>query len=151
MKIQHLRLILTALIIGLFAILLDSIAHKLIFEPAYPYFLPEVFSYFAIKFLVIFFTYIVFMYIFAYSKSRFISSRLLRPIVIAFVAMLLFAAYYYFYPSNTNPAALPFSFFPLMGFNHFLDILIAALFVEFFVRISEKRPKKQSRGKSKNL
>ncbi|MBI2047334.1 hypothetical protein HYT26_04210 [Candidatus Pacearchaeota archaeon] len=147
MKVQHLKLILSGLTIALLAILLDSIAHKLIFEPAYPTFLPEVFSYFAAKFLVIFITYILFMYIFAYSKSKFILSGLLRPVVIAFVAMLLFAAYYYFYPSNTNPAALPSSFFPFMGFNHFLDILIAALLAEFLIKKLKRNPKKQNKGK----
>ncbi|MBI2124380.1 hypothetical protein HYT92_01175 [Candidatus Pacearchaeota archaeon] len=138
MKAKYFKLGLTAAVLSLFAILLDFIAHKLLFEPAYPEFLPEIFSYFAAKFIVIFLVYFLFMYILAYSKSKLSESRILRPVVIAFVAMLVFATYYYFYPSNTNPATLSFSFFPFMGLNHFLDILISALLVESVAMRGEK-------------
>ena len=150
MPVKYLKLSLTAAVLSLFAILLDFIAHKLIFEPAYAAFEPEIFSYFAAKFIVIFLVYFLFMYILSYSKSRFPESRILRPVVIAFVAMLVFATYYYFYPSNTNPATLPFSFFPLMGLNHFLDILISMLLVEVVARNS-KTGKISKKEKSKNL
>lgn len=131
MKINHFRLNIFGLVIAFLAVDLDRLMHPF-FERAFPTFYPEVFLYYLVKFLVIYATFMIFTYLFI--KSKFSKSLILRPIIIAFTAMIIFAIYYYYFPSNSNPRLLPFAFFPLMGLNHFLDILASILLLEYLKR-----------------
>ena len=133
MKINNLRLNILGIVIAFLAVNFDRIIHPF-FEKAFPTFYPEVFLYYLVKFLVIYFVFIILTYLFLHLKPKFMKSLVLRPVIIAFTAMIIFAVYYYYFPSNSDPRFLPFAFFPLMGLNHFFDILVSILLLEYLRR-----------------
>ena len=133
MKVNNLRLNVLGLVIAFLAVNFDRIVHPF-FENAFPTYYPEVFLYSLVKFLVIYIVFIILTYLFLYLKPKFIESLALRPAIIAFTAMIIFGTYYFFFPSNSDPRLLPFAFFPLMGLNHFFDILISILLLEYLIR-----------------
>ena len=130
MKVNNLRLNVLGLVIAFLAVNFDRIVHPF-FENAFPTYYPEVFLYSLVKFLVIYIVFIILTYLFLHLKPKFMKSLVLRPVIIAFTAMIIFAVYYYYFPSNSDPRALPSAFFPLMGLNHFLDISASILLLEY--------------------
>ena len=133
MKINHLRLNILGLVIAFLAVNFDGLMHHF-FEMAFSTFYSEVFLYYLVKFLVIYFVFIILTYLFLHLKPKFMKSLVLRPAIIAFTAMIIFAIYYYYFPSNSDPRFLPFAFFLLMGLNHFFDILVSILLLEHLGR-----------------